>query len=262
MRRARLGRYKQIQYVASLVKSACIPSPYVYQHILARARDETARQQQQQCRAQSRRVAVLPAIPIPVSVPCRPFAAGSSASRLAGVLLRPKRKAETGHSGLPGWCKRRRVGPACLSVPLEYASSGAQHCCSRSERVPLCIACINWVRRLSQQQQQQQTESAAGRKSPCPKGKYIPLDNLLLFAHDPGGFPEPDKRCMQRLLQNLCIEYCGESPHVAARNPYRCFETPIISRYVFARPLLLCGQQRGVTCVCGPGLVTMDSTLL
>lgn len=224
-------RYKQIQYVASLVRSACVPSPYVYQYILARAQDETARQQQQQQqqppRVQDASVTVLPAIPVPASIPC-----ATPPARISSLLPRSKRKPEACHSRLPGWCKRRRVVAGCAK-PLEAVGPGAQQICPRSERVPLCIACINWVRRLSQHQQQKQA-GAVGQKLPCSKGKYIPLDNLLLFAHDPGAFPEPDKRCMQRLLQNLCIEYCGESPQVAARNPYRCFETPIISRQVFS----------------------------
>jgi hypothetical protein len=60
-------------------------------------------------------------------------------------------------------------------------------------RYPLCIACINWTRRLS--------------KTNGSRKQYIPFDNVLLFIQNPGIFKEPDKRSLFRILQNISIIY-------------------------------------------------------
>lgn len=178
--------------------------------------------------------------------------------------------------------------------------------CPKSDSVPLCIACINWVRRLGPPSlptsEQNRVPSASLTPVPSPPGccspfssiatlyacpsptsplhvsdpaaatsvattqgpggsqrgrparpvarrastslkasasssssrrKYTPLDNLFMFAFDPGRFPEPDKRCMHRLLRNLCVEYVDTDRggrEVLLRNPYLCFSFPIIEK--------------------------------
>lgn len=61
----------------------------------------------------------------------------------------------------------------------------------KSGRYPLCIACINWTRRLS--------------KLDGLKKQFIPFDNVLLFIQDPGKYKEPDKRSLFRILQNISM---------------------------------------------------------
>jgi hypothetical protein len=67
-------------------------------------------------------------------------------------------------------------------------------------RVPLCIACENWRRRL------------VCNKGRCvkilqPTNKMIPMDTFVLFIHEPGIFKEPDRRALSRLLKCLSSQY-------------------------------------------------------
>lgn len=67
-------------------------------------------------------------------------------------------------------------------------------------------------------------------KTSGSRAGIIPLDNLILFVHNPGAHKEPDKRTMFRLLQNASIEYTGLNKLVRVQNPYLCFLTPILDQ--------------------------------
>lgn len=88
----------------------------------------------------------------------------------------------------------------------------------KPERTPMCIACINWVRRLSKTDARYPGTSQRRLNREVP---MIPMDNLLLFIHHPGGVSEPDKRSIFRLMQNLCIEYTIPGEGISVINPYR-----------------------------------------
>jgi len=55
----------------------------------------------------------------------------------------------------------------------------------------LCIPCVNWKRRAN---------GTGLRRCARP---LLQLDQLMLFMLDPGGVPEPDQRCMDRLFRAL-----------------------------------------------------------
>lgn len=60
----------------------------------------------------------------------------------------------------------------------------------------------------------------------------IPLDNLILFIHCPGGVREPDKRSIYRLMQNLCIQCTVGGGSVCVSNPYIRFWSPVMEQAV------------------------------
>lgn len=192
-------RYKTVQYIAWLVGVSCQRTPFVYTHIMERARAERE--------------------------------SHASAHRLSPSAV-----------GAPPPC------PCCNSDAVE-AEPGSPPgvVCPRSDRAPFCIACLNWVRRLSKvwdpsEQPQPPPLESGGAIQPPPRapqvaskkrGKsqrsIIPMDNLLIFMHNPGACSEPDKRTMFRLMQNACIEYTGPGSNVRIGNPYMCFSTHISS---------------------------------
>lgn len=90
-------RYKQVQYIAWLVKNTCEPTPFVFQNIMIRAKDERESH-----------------ISRPFDPPCQCSLSSSSSSATATMTFRR-----------------------------------ADKICTKGERAPFCIACINWVRRLS-----------------------------------------------------------------------------------------------------------------
>jgi hypothetical protein len=68
----------------------------------------------------------------------------------------------------------------------------------------VCIACVNWIRRLSLHKSRELI--------------FIPMDNVIMFVMEPGKHPEPDKRTLLRLLRSLCMAGPGV-------NHYSCFES-------------------------------------
>ena len=52
----------------------------------------------------------------------------------------------------------------------------------------LCIPCVNWKRRV---------ETRSLRRTRLPR---LQLDQLIYFLLQPGVYPEPDHRCMERLI--------------------------------------------------------------
>jgi hypothetical protein len=93
-------RYKQLQYIAWLVERSCESTPFVYQNIVSRAKDE----RESHIRSN------------PSDSPCQ-----------------------------------------CNKMKKEEQSSignlNIDELCTKGDRAPFCIACINWVRRLSRSQQ-------------------------------------------------------------------------------------------------------------
>jgi hypothetical protein len=103
--------------------------------------------------------------------------------------------------------------------------------CNKGSRVPFCIACINWVRRLSNYANKPVPgpgEVGSKRKRGGKDAQIVPIDNLMLYIQNPGSIREPDKRTMYRLLQNACIEYTGPNSNVRIGNPYLCYASHIV----------------------------------
>ena len=84
----------------------------------------------------------------------------------------------------------------------------------QSRRCIFCIACVNWTNRL-------ETETVCGSRGMTV---MLPLDKVLLFVEGMGCTTPPDKRCLDRLMRNLCTQYCSGGN--VERNPYLRFATP------------------------------------
>jgi hypothetical protein len=61
--------------------------------------------------------------------------------------------------------------------------------CEMDERVPICIPCVNWKRRV---------ESLGLKRVRYP---MLQMDQFIMFLMQPGVFPEPDTRCLNRLIK-------------------------------------------------------------
>ena len=104
---------------------------------------------------------------------------------------------------------RKFVVDKCKEAPFIYpilardnTASGGRVC-----KQYLCIPCVNWRRRA---------ESGRLRRHQQP---MLQLDHMLLFLLQPGRFPEPDHRCMDRLV--AAVRQPG--------NMYRpCFPSPVV----------------------------------
>ena len=90
---------------------------------------------------------------------------------------------------------RKFVVDKCKEAPFIYpilAREEAEAVQAASSSQPskqyLCIPCVNWRRRA---------ESGRLRRQKQP---MLQLDQMLLFLLQPGRFPEPDHRCMDRLV--------------------------------------------------------------
>jgi hypothetical protein len=104
-----------------------------------------------------------------------------------------------------------------------------EHGCNISRRVPFCIACINWVRRLCKIKKSvgSRYRHRHHKQNSTDHGTLIPMDALIHFIHEPGARQEPDKRSMCRLLYNLCAHKLDRhlQQHV---NPYSRFNTVVM----------------------------------
>lgn len=86
---------------------------------------------------------------------------------------------------------RKFVLEKCKETPFIYPILARDHdpvCPMRAGKQYLCIPCVNWRRRA---------ESGRLRRHLKP---MLQLDQMLLFLLQPGRFPEPDHRCMNRLV--------------------------------------------------------------
>jgi hypothetical protein len=170
-------RYKQLQYISSLVTHKCTVTSFVYEHITHLAKDE----------------------------------------RLSHISQN-QNSTDTGVM-----CPCGVNGNATRELPITDV-------CMYGNRVPFCIACINWVRRLSKSKfkEPKKKKKATLNVESClfPIQNIIPLDNLILFIHNPGSTSEPDKRAMCRLLQNICIQYTSAT--ICVKNPYNRFVSPLM----------------------------------
>lgn len=227
-------RYKQLQYIAWLIKKSCKPTPFVYKYIVSRAEKER----------KTHATASVPVAAISTSNQQSVNTVGCTCSNVSkNTDMMDQDDIINNNEGDE-------------EVPVDDSV------CTKGERAPFCIACINWVRRLSKLHNHQcgggdgpssssskrGTNSIGGGdgsggatkpqklgKAPKKKEKplgVIPLDNLLLFISDPGNHREPDKRTMYRLLQNLSIEYTGQGSGVCIQNPYLRFSNHIAEQVI------------------------------
>mmetsp|Transcript_42702 Transcript_42702/g.83534 ORF Transcript_42702/g.83534 Transcript_42702/m.83534 type:complete len:486 (+) Transcript_42702:272-1729(+) len=201
-------RYKQLQFIASLLSLTCAKTPFVYQHIMGMAKDERRAH-----RVVNRR-------------------------RGEGCV-------QNCHCGVGGDEVEEAKWPRSTLGHMR----GDQFFvgCGKGNRSAMCVACINWVRRQSKgvndmtslMEKRLEMICGGGNGYRC-KGvdKYfknnIPLDNLLMFLQDPGSTPEPDKRSLYRLLQNMSIQYSGVcgGHELLVRNCYMAYQTPMTQRVV------------------------------
>lgn len=118
---------------------------------------------------------------------------------------------------------------------------------SITRRVCCCIACINWVRRLSN------TRGITRAKIP------IPMDNLILFLQCPGAaVVKPDQRSLHRMMGSLAnqvaVATCCKKTCSAriVDNIYSRFCTPVMDRSIalfrqkYMKPLC----QDGLASIC------------
>jgi hypothetical protein len=107
------------------------------------------------------------------------------------------------------------VRERCHATPFVHASILSRAEENAAVRSPCCIACINWIRRLSG------TSYGVRRGRHTTQKIPIPMDNLLLFLHCPGmAIVKPDQRSFNRMMRSLHWP--------VQRNPYMRFCTPIM----------------------------------
>jgi hypothetical protein len=83
---------------------------------------------------------------------------------------------------------RRFLRTRCKASPFVYQLLTE----SKSEgRRGICISCVNWKRRAN----------GAGLKR--ARTPLLQLDQLIMFLMQPGSCPEPDRRCMGRLMRAI-----------------------------------------------------------
>lgn len=224
-------RYKQLQYIASLVACKCTATHFVHGALIARADEErrthawqhyfgqcdkkghkhlrassSAELQQQHCcdchrffdERQLKSGPIFDAL----------YGVGNDSTKKPMIPLSPVRP---------------------LDRSLDFDENGHFLGCTAGRRMPFCIACINWIRRLGKKLARVNiTNSATKKKEPVAVEQrtsnhanergipqhistIIPLDSLLIFLNHPGCKREPDKRAIGRLLQNLCTQYSAHS---------------------------------------------------
>lgn len=90
----------------------------------------------------------------------------------------------------------------CTPTPFVHGALLRRAPCAGAPRIPFCIPCINWIRRLRRH--------ARRGNGPAPrsgsngrKDRLIPVDELLAFLVHPGQRGAPDLRSLPRLLQTL-----------------------------------------------------------
>ena len=211
-------RYKLLQYIAALIQDKCIATPFVHAHILKLAEAERIdhKTRGQECKC------CQPASQAP---PVHEFDTESDGSDIGRELEAALEETADAPDAAPIATTRKRKRGA--RVPRINAKDrdgppSLYPICTQGVRASFCIACINWVRRLS-------------RNNTGVRNNMIPLDNMMLFMTDPGNFKEPDKRTMFRLLQNLSIQYTHTEPMrepLCIINPYYHFVNPIADRIV------------------------------
>ena len=83
--------------------------------------------------------------------------------------------------------------PRCVKTRFHYAAVMAL---PPEGRRPLCLPCINWRRRSRRDRRYYYSGAGVMRRV-----TYTPLDSILMFALQPGHTPEPDYRCLPRLIR-------------------------------------------------------------
>ncbi len=102
-------------------------------------------------------------------------------------------------------CKETPFVHVYLCTTLEHRSAfgDTDADSSTSTRESICIPCVNWKRRV---------ETLGLRRTKLP---MLQLDQLVCFLMQPGTHPEPDHRCMKRLIRSarqLCNPYRSVFP--------------------------------------------------
>jgi hypothetical protein len=95
----------------------------------------------------------------------------------------------------------------CIPTSFVYSSVIKYH--GENGKHTVCIACVNWTRRLSLKKEVDLV--------------FIPMDNLILFVINPGKYPEPDKRTLVRLLRSLSMPV-KRIDGMTMFNHYVCFQ--------------------------------------
>lgn len=106
---------------------------------------------------------------------------------------------------------QRFVRERCKPTPFLHAFLSA--CDTRDRTQYMCIPCVNWKRRAVQ---------AVPRQKVKP---LLQLDQMILFLMQPGRHPEPDLRCMERLVRAI------RQPD----NPYSATVFPTPVRWIASR---------------------------
>lgn len=88
-------------------------------------------------------------------------------------------------SSLLAFLRRR-----CKPTPFVHGFLTGMRCEQGGAR-GVCIPCINWKRRV---------DGAGLRRAKTP---MLQLDQLVLYMMQPGKHPEPDRRCMDRLIRAM-----------------------------------------------------------
>jgi hypothetical protein len=92
------------------------------------------------------------------------------------------------------------VRPRCVRTGFHYAAVLA---IPAAERRPLCLNCINWRRRDRRDRRFYGVASGLSRRA-----TYTPLDSVIMYALQPGHTPEPDHRCLARLV-GAAVDPCN-----------------------------------------------------
>lgn len=95
---------------------------------------------------------------------------------LCGLEINGKRRRYQDHSVLLAFLRDRCKPTSMVYTHLLSADE-------TSQRMPLCIPCVNWKRRAQH------------------KRSFLQLDQLMLALMQPGRVREPDQRCMGRLVE-------------------------------------------------------------
>jgi hypothetical protein len=94
------------------------------------------------------------------------------------------------------------------------------------QRVPLCIACVNWQRRCSKGQ----------RKRCNGKKPMLLMDHFVAFMLEPGKTIVPDQRCTLRLVKALLAALDGsKSPEAGLEEPRGWTLMPVQVQAMVAR---------------------------
>jgi hypothetical protein len=120
------------------------------------------------------------------------------------VLIREAGRRYKKHEAMADLITQRCTPTAFVySIVMKYRGGSGKH--------TVCIACVNWTRRLS-------------LRAANAKRIFIPMDNVIMFAMKPGQYLEPDKRTLVRLLRSISVPVVDDDGEERP-NHYTSFES-------------------------------------